>query len=880
MPPSPNPLSLAPLLNPLRFAARRDFANLDTIRDLEGTLRRGLDAVRAQAGPSSEVVQRLDALAPLLAQVAEDDPTARRDAVRTLLTRLEALDAAAGPRSSSRDGDGRGSGAPKRAARAPGADGDSRPRAASARGASRQRSAGRVAAATKAAEVHDGGDAAQSPRLGAAAWVGAAPRTGVRPTGRRIKMADAAPSTPLSEVVGVGPKTAERFAAKGFETVQDLMFFVPRQYEDRSQFTAVAALVPGESATIKGEVLAARVRPAGRGKRVLEVAVSDGTATVSCRFFRFPGRMEAQFPRGTEVTVSGSVTAWGAQRQFVHPDLEKITDAAPTPQGILPVYGDVEGVPPKTVRRIVQGLAAACGGQVPDILPDAMRAEYNLPRLSSAVVDVHLPAEARGATAVEAMRARLVFDELLLLQLALDRTRRGREAEPGLVHRPAKSGASLAQELLPFTMTAAQSRALGEVVAELEAPQPMNRLLQGDVGSGKTAVALVASAVVCSAGRQAAILAPTEILADQHFAGAQKILAPAGMTVARLTGSARPKERRQLLRALADQQVDVLVGTHALLEPDVVFKDLGLAVVDEQHRFGVHQRAALRNKRANVMPDVLLMTATPIPRTLALTAYGDLRVSVIDELPPGRQPTVTEVFTQSTVDRAYEHIAAALTAGRQAYIVYPLVEASDKLDLEAATEAVGTLTERFAPHQVGLLHGQMRPDEKASVMQRFKAADIGVLISTTVVEVGVDVPNATVMMVQHADRFGLSQLHQLRGRVGRGEHRGACLLVAGDASADGRARLEILAETSDGFVVAERDLALRGPGELLGTRQSGLPDLLVTNLARDGRIVETTRQACDILMRTDPDLADPAHAALKQELERRYANRLKLAAAG
>ncbi|MEO1337639.1 MAG: ATP-dependent DNA helicase RecG, partial [Myxococcota bacterium] len=432
----------------------------------------------------------------------------------------------------------------------------------------------------------------------------------------------------------------------------------------------------------------------------------------------------------------------------------------------------------------------------------------------------------------------------------------------------------------PFTPTNAQARALREIAEDLAAERPMNRLVQGDVGSGKTAVALVSAALVVAQGRQASLLAPTEILAEQHFASAQKILAPAGLMIARLTGSAKPKERQQLLRALESGQVDVLVGTHALLEPDVVFRDLGLAIVDEQHRFGVHQRASLRHKRTDVMPDLLLMTATPIPRTLTLTAYGDLHVSIIDELPPGRQPTVTEVFQGHESDAALEHVADALAQGRQAYVVYPLVEASEKLDLTAATDAAVDLRARFEPHPVALLHGRMTPDEKASVMNRFKAGEIGVLVCTTVIEVGVDVPNATVMLVEHAERFGLSQLHQLRGRVGRGQHAGSCLLVAHDASRDGRARLSVLAETSDGFVVAERDLAIRGPGEVLGTRQSGLPDLIVTNLARDGQVLEQAKAAAEKIVTEDPTLSKPEHRVLVEELERRFKDRLALTTAG
>ena len=842
-----SPLKLDPLLNPLRFAARRGFSNLGTLRDLEQTLARGSAAVRGQSGLTKADVTVLDAVEPLIAGLDRADDVERR---RRIAAMLEAL------------------GHPVEEEQAPAP-------------AKKERASARASASSpRRAATTELPSSSAPPKVSSTGLFAAAPKVVAQRRGRRIPMAAAEPSSVLAEVTGVGPKTAERLAAKGFEAVQDLMFFVPRQYDDRSHFTEVAALAPGLSATVRGEVLTARVRPTGRGKRVFELAVSDGTGVIECRFFRFPARIETKYPRGTQVVVSGPVTAWGARRQMIHPDLESVDSVSVQPQGILPVYGEVEGVPPKTLRKIIMGLAQACGDRVPDILPDWLRESYGLPSLGAAVRAVHLPERANGLDAVEAMRQRLVFDELLLLQLALQRTRRQREAEPGLVHRPQVPVDQLAADLLPFALTKAQARVLEEVVDDLGADRPMNRLVQGDVGSGKTAVALVAAAAVCSAGRQAALLAPTEILADQHFSNALKTLSPSGLTVARLTGSAKAKERRQLLRALAAQQVDVLVGTHALLEPDVAFADLGLAIVDEQHRFGVQQRASLRDKRTDVMPDLLLMTATPIPRTLALTAYGDLRVSVIDELPPGRQPSETLVFRQAQVDAALDRVATALTEGRQAYVVYPLVEASEKLDLKAATEAADELRARFAPHEVGLLHGRMRPDDKAAIMRRFKDAEVAVLVSTTVIEVGVDVPNATVMLIQHADRFGLSQLHQLRGRVGRGGHGGTCLLVAGDASEDGWARLGVLAETSDGFVVAERDLALRGPGEILGTRQSGLPDLVVTNLARDGRVLESAKAACERLNERDPELASEEHARLRSELERRFGARLKLTQAG
>ena len=893
-------MNLEPLLNPLRFAARRNFANLETVKDLEGTLRRALGAVQAQPGLSDEMTRALDAVAESISGLDGTRGAERRRRVSDLLRAVQAVDA--------------GEGAPTRPKadpavaaerrRSPAAPGrqenlslaiEPPPKRRSKTGAQRKSSSKRgsgsvrgvdgtdTAANGSATSVESASSSAdEAPSRVAATMVAAAPKVAERRVGRRIPMAKARADSSLAEIVGVGPKTAERLAAKGFRTAQDLLFFVPRQYEDRSQFTPIADLEPGRVATIRGEVAAARIRPTGRGKRVLEMAVRDDSGVVSCRFFRFPSGMEARYARGTPVVLSGPVTAWGAQRQMVHPELERLetSDQEVTPAGVLPVYGEVEGVPPKTLRRIIQGLASACGHEVVDILPPWILEQCHLPSLGAAIAQVHLPSTPDALDAVEHMRARMVFDELLLLQLALVRTRRRREEETGLVHALATPIDKLAESLLPFRLTGAQQRALDDIAKDLIAPQPMNRLLQGDVGSGKTAVALVASAAVCSVGRQAAILAPTEILADQHFGNAQAILAPANMTVARLTGSATAKERRHLLRALAGRQIDVLVGTHALLEPDVKFADLGLAIVDEQHRFGVQQRAALRNKRSDAMPDLLVMTATPIPRTLALTAYGDLRVSVIDELPPGRQPTITEVFGRAQYEQALARVSEALMAGRQAYVVYPLVEASEKLDLSAATEAVVELAERFRPHEVGLLHGRLRPEDKAAVMDRFKNQQIGVLVSTTVIEVGVDVPNATVMLVEHADRFGLSQLHQLRGRVGRGGHQGRCVLVAGDASQDGRARLQILAETSDGFKVAERDLELRGPGEVLGTRQSGLPDLVVTNLARDGRIVEQSKVVCEQLNERDPELQASEHARLKAELQRRFGERLKLTDAG
>jgi ATP-dependent DNA helicase RecG len=693
--------------------------------------------------------------------------------------------------------------------------------------------------------------------------------------GRRVAMEEAAPEIELERIVGIGPKTAERYRDKGMRTVMDALLFLPRRFEDRSTVRLIQDLEEGESAVVRGNVLTALARPGGRGKRIFEMVVADGTGRLSCKWFRFKlSAMEGKHRRGQQVMVSGKVSFWGASCQMVHPDVEVLGDEEdPEPPGVLPIYGEIAGVPPKKVRAIQQGLAAAAAKHLEEFLPDEMLRRLRLRDLATAVSRMHLPEQDTYEKDRTEVHRRLAFDELFFLELALLRARAAREAEPGIAHRLAAPWPELARKLFPFELTGAQRRVIDEIVEDLTAPRPMNRLLQGDVGSGKTAVAMLAAAIVRQGRRQAALLAPTEILAEQHQRNAQKFLEPNNIRCALLTGSTRAALRREILGALRAGTIDLLIGTHAILEPDVELADLGLVIVDEQHRFGVEQRGVLREKAREATPDVLVMTATPIPRTLALTLYGDLRVSVLDELPPGRTPAETRIFQRSARARAWELVAGQLEEGRQAYVVYPLVETSEKLDLEAATEAVGELTARFAPHRVALLHGRMRPDEKQETMHRFVAGEIAVLVSTTVVEVGVDVANATVMAVMNAERFGLSQLHQLRGRVGRGAHRGLCLLIAGSGDQEARARLSVLASTSDGFEVAEKDLELRGPGEMLGTRQHGMPELVVADVVRDRRILEAARREAEAI-----DLAK--HERVKAELVRRYGDRYELAQIG
>ncbi|MFO0724574.1 MAG: ATP-dependent DNA helicase RecG [Myxococcota bacterium] len=676
---------------------------------------------------------------------------------------------------------------------------------------------------------------------------------------------------PLTAIEGVGPATARHLLSAGVETVLDALFWLPRAYEDRSSITKIATLVPGELAVVRARVLHAAIGRGGKGRPVFEVAVSDGTGTLSLRWFRFHTEsMKRRFVRDKELTITGTVTAWGAMRQMVHPEIDS-TGAEHESLGIAPVYSEVPGLHMKQLRKVLQDIARRFAKRIEDPLPDSMRRARGLSDLATSVEKAHLPEILEpGEDPDAAVRHRLVYDELFFFQLMLARRKRSWAAVTGLEHLPKRPFQAIAEQMLPFRLTKAQERALVGITKDLAAPRPMNRLLQGDVGSGKTAVAMIAAAVVAEAGRQTAILAPTEILAEQHAVTGGRFLSRVGLKHALLTGSTKQKDRRELLAALANKEIDVLIGTHALLEDPVIFADLGLAIVDEQHRFGVEQRAALRKKSKGAPPDVLVMTATPIPRTLALTVYGDLEVSVLDERPPGRTPITTRVLKERDRGEAFRVIDQALSAGRQAYVVFPLVEASETLDLGAATDAVTDVAHRFPKHKVGLLHGRMRPEDKAAVMDAFRGGEVSVLVSTTVIEVGVDVPNATIMVVENAERFGLSQIHQLRGRVGRGAHAGTCLLVVGGGGEEAWNKLAVLERTDDGFQVAEADLMIRGPGELLGTRQSGVGGLAIADLARDREALDAAREDAFRLIAEDPELSRDEHARIKAEADRRH----------
>jgi ATP-dependent DNA helicase RecG len=677
---------------------------------------------------------------------------------------------------------------------------------------------------------------------------------------------------PLDAVAGVGKETARKLMAAGLETVLDALLHLPRGYEDRRVVTPIVALSPGVFARVEGEVLHAQLGRGAKGRPTFEAVIGDGSATVSLRWFRFHADgMKKRFVRGRRVAVSGTPTFWGAMRQMVHPEVEAIDDGAEAQGvGITPIYPEIADVRPRTLRTVLQNLASRFAHRLEDPLPLALRRARGLPSRADAVRKAHLPETLEpGEDPDAAVRARLVYDELFFLQLVLAGRRRQTARERGLVQTPDVPWPTLAAKMLPFTPTRAQARVIEEIARDLAKPEPMSRLLQGDVGSGKTAVALVAAAIVARAGRQTALLAPTEILAEQHARTAADWWPKLGLEATLLTGSTRAAVRRERLARLRAGDVTLIVGTHAILEDDIVFADLGLVIVDEQHRFGVAQRAKLRAKARGLAPDVLVMSATPIPRTLALTVYGDLDVSIIDERPPGRTPIQTKILADKDRGRAYRTIEAAIAEGRQAYVVFPLVEASEQLDMKAATDAVDEIRARFPGREVGLLHGRMRPEEKDAVMARFRGGEAPVLVSTTVIEVGVDVPNATVMVIENAERFGLSQLHQLRGRVGRGRHAGTCLLVVGGGGREAWEKLAVLERTDDGFKVAEADLAIRGPGEILGTRQSGVAGLAMADLVRDAAVLEDARADAEALLERDPTLADPAHAAIAREAARR-----------
>ncbi len=691
-------------------------------------------------------------------------------------------------------------------------------------------------------------------------------------------------ATPLAEVRGVGPKVSERLARKGLVTLEDALLFLPLRYEDRTRLEPLARLLPGTQATFRGRILKIGVVEYAR-RRVLEATLGDGTGALTLKWFRGNfAWLQKGLPQGSEVIGSGAVKAFLGRHEVHHPELEVI-DAESDARGferVVPVYSEVDGLHPRLLRTLMGRAVEAALPAVVDLVPGHLAAGWGLPPLAECFREVHAPS-AGGADlerSVEGYRRGLVLEEFAFLQLGLLLKKEGAGPAPGIAFRPDFRLVKALLASLPYQLTPAQRRVLGEIRRDMESPRPMHRLLQGDVGSGKTLVALISALMAVEAGYQAAVMAPTEILAEQHALVLSRLCRGLPVAVALLTSSTPRGERDAALAALASGQAHLAVGTHALIQEGVDFSRLGLVVVDEQHRFGVVQRAGLVRKGEN--PDLLVMTATPIPRSLSMTVYGDLDLSVIDELPPGRQPIGTRIVKERDLPRVHDFVRTEVAQGRQAYVVYPLVEESEALELRSATAMAEHFTREVFPDlRVGLLHGRLPAEEKEAVMAAFAAGEIQVLVSTTVIEVGIDVPNATVMVIEHAERFGLAQLHQLRGRVGRGTHRSVCLLVASDrGSKDGWERLRVMARTEDGFRIAEEDLRLRGPGDFLGTRQSGLPDFRVGNILRDGALLERARELAAAILREDPGLASGRYPALREALQDRWSGRLDLAQAG
>lgn len=692
---------------------------------------------------------------------------------------------------------------------------------------------------------------------------------------------------PVQFARGVGPRRAEILRKFGIRTVYDLLFHLPFRYEDRRCVRTIRELVAGEEACVIGEITHLDERTVGRKRRtILDGTLRDATGLLGLTWYHHAAHYRGRLPMGRRLLVYGRVeTGPTGVLRMVHPEVSLSPGAAG--QGIVPVYGKPAGVSAGVMRAIVRDAVDEMAQLVPSRLPAEVGAAAGVMPLADALLAVHRPSAGADLAALNAFSSHahrsLAFDELFFLQIGLLLRRRACAGERGLTVRRNGRLSDAIERRLPFALTGAQRRVLGEALADMASGHPMNRLVHGDVGSGKTAVALLAAAVAVENGLQAAFMAPTELLAEQHLATIEKMAHGSGLRLQLLTGSANRAGKERTRAAIAAGEVDVVVGTHALVREGVRFWRLGLAVIDEQHRFGVMQRAALLGLAADGRaPHVLLMSATPIPRTLALTLYGDLDVSVLDELPAGRRPVTTELLDEGRRPHAYERVKAELAAGRQAYVVFPLVEESQTQDLRDAAGMARELARSvFAGWRVGLLHGRMKAEEKDAVMRRFRAGDLQVLVSTTVVEVGVDVPNASVMVVEHAERFGLAQLHQLRGRVGRGPAASYCFLVARFAPGDAvHRRLSAVARTADGFELAEIDLRERGPGDFLGTRQSGLPDLRVANLVRDSRMLVEARRAAERWLERDPELRDPESVAMLEVLRRRWAERLGLAAVG
>jgi ATP-dependent DNA helicase RecG len=704
---------------------------------------------------------------------------------------------------------------------------------------------------------------------------------------------------------GVGTNREAKLKKRGIATIADLLFRLPVRYDDRRSLTKVSELTVGLRATFVGKVLvsgfsAQRRQGRGRRGRTFEAVVEDETGTVRLKWFFGTDAIASLAKKDARLLVTGEVKRYRFDKELVHPEIEALPESGDGASGgsgpgsaaeldqIVPEYSSPEGMHPRALRRLIASAMRQYADLVGGHLPAATVRAQALPEPADALRELHAPTpesdlEALASGSSRAL-VRLVLEELYLLELGLGLRRARRSREPAIAIPDATSRTRAAIEGLPFELTQAQLRAWNEIAADLACPHPMSRLLEGDVGCGKTVVAFLAAIAAAAAGHQSAIMAPTELLAEQHAGTLRHLVATGGagasLRIALLTASIPKAEADAIRLAIAAGEIDLAIGTHALLQESVAFSSLAMVVIDEQHRFGVRQRAALADKsRDAYSPHTLVMTATPIPRTLALTLHGDLDLSVIDELPPGRRPTRTLLVREGEGARVSQALRATVERGEQVYVVYPLVEDSEKVDLRSASESAARIRSAFPDYRIDLVHGQLDAAARSDAMARFARGETQVLVSTTVIEVGVDVPNATLMIVEHAERFGLAQLHQLRGRVGRGDREGTCICVARGVTEDSEARLHALLSTTDGFEIAEADLRIRGPGEFLGTRQSGrLPDLRIADLTRDVKQIAVARAAAQQTLASDPGLQ--RDAGLADAVRTRWGDRLSLVGIG
>jgi ATP-dependent DNA helicase RecG len=672
---------------------------------------------------------------------------------------------------------------------------------------------------------------------------------------------------PLSSIQGIGPKSAKTLSKLGLGSLEDLLWYIPRRYDDYSRLETINRLWYGQEVTIIGTVESVEMRTVRGGRmKLTEVVIGDGTGTIRVTWFNQPWVAD-RLKTGKAIVVSGKVDQYLGRLTMNNPDWEAVDRKQLHTNRIVPVYPLTSGVTNKWIRRIIHNVIMRYYPRIPDPLPDDICREEKLIPRNVALQQIHFPDDWKR---LESAQQRLAFDEMFLLQLGVLRQKMDWESIHGEPLLVSEDWIEDFQRALPYALTASQVKSLQAIRKDMASEKPMNRLLQGDVGSGKTVVAALGMGIAAENGAQSAFMAPTSILAEQHFQTLRDLLpnacsiAPDAIRI--LIGSTGQADRKEILEGLQDGSIQVIVGTHALLEDPVVFRRIGLLIIDEQHRFGVEQRARMRAKGDN--PNLLVMTATPIPRSLALTIYGDLDLTLLDELPPGRQEIETRVLSPLERSRAHNFIISQLREGRQAFVIYPLVEGSEKVQAKAAVDEHKRLQDDvFINFKVGLLHGRLRPDEKDAVMAEFRSGDLDVLVSTSVVEVGVDIPNASVMIVEGANHFGLAQLHQFRGRVGRGEHKSYCLLIPDTDDDTDNQRLKAMESTNDGFVLAELDLDQRGPGQFLGTRQSGFGELQTAQLT-DVHLIERSRMQAQNLFEKDPELSDETHQALADEVER------------